>query len=199
MKIAEDLPLNQGLEKAYAILREGRFEDAVENFTECLSDFPNEANAYRGRALAHFQLKNWSSSNSDFSKAMAFNPLDLENWVGYGMTLAIGDKIYEAIDVFETLLKRHPAYVRGHIQLGLLYYRLSLIRKGTEQMDLALAARPSLAERRSIEKFKAEQKELDKKRYYRADFEALNRSNRSFSDSWIRKVKKLLVKKTGNF
>ena len=197
MKIAEELPLSQaGLEEAYALLKEGHFEDAIENFTECLSEFPNEAGAYQGRALAHFQLKNWPSANSDFSKAMTLNPRDLENWVGYGMSLAMANEIYKAIDVFQTLLEQNPNYVRGRIQLGLLYYRLCLVSKGTEQMDLALASRPSLIERRTIEKFKAEQKQLDKKRYYKPDFEALHREQKLFpGDGWIKKAVKLLKKR----
>ena len=188
------IPLNQGLEETQALLRDGYFEDAIQNFTEHLNDFPSDARAYQGRAFAHFQLKNWSAANSDFSKAMALDPDDPENWIGHGMSLAIEDKIYEAIDAFQTLLSRHPNYVRGHIQLGLLYYRLCLIHKGNEQMDLALASRPSLAERKMIQRIKAEQKVLDQKRYYKPDLEALNRNSQSFS--WVQKAAKWLFKRS---
>jgi tetratricopeptide (TPR) repeat protein len=165
------------VDQAYTHLKEGQFERAVEEFTACLSSRPDEVSAWRGRGIAQFQLKNWKDAASDFSKAKDLDPEDLESCVGLGMSLAMDLKIYPAIDVLETLLERHPQYARGHIQLGLLYFRLCVTAKGYDHMKRALASRPTLAERRLIEKTLNEQKTLDKKRFYRPDFEALRRQN----------------------
>jgi len=165
------------LDQAHTHLKEGQFERAVEEFTACLSSKPDEVSAWRGRGIAQFQLKNWNDAASDFSKARDLDPDDLESGVGLGMSLAMDLKIYPAIDVLETLLERHPHFARGHMQLGLLYFRLCVPAKGHHHMKMALANRPTLTERRIIEKVLNEQKQLDRRRFYRPDFEALRQRN----------------------
>ncbi len=186
-----DPSLREIVEAAFQKLSEGYFEDARDAFTDYLLVESKDAKVYSGRAMAYFQLKDWPSAAEDFKKAGELDPDDLENSVGWAMSLAMDNKIYEAIAIFEKLLADHPNFVRGHIQLGQLYYRLGVISKGHAQMDLALAARPSLAERRQIEQIKKAQTELDKKRCYRPDFEALRKANTS-SNSWINKIKDFL-------
>ncbi len=156
-------------------LKEGQFEAAIEGFTAHLLSHPEDVSAWRGRGIARFQLKHWQEAISDFSKARDIDPEDLEAWIGLGMSLAMDLKIHPAIDVLETLLERHPDCVRGHIQLGMLYYRLCVIAQGRKHMEQALASRPTLAERGMIERILSEQKKLDNKRYHRPDFEALRK------------------------
>ncbi|MBI1871051.1 MAG: tetratricopeptide repeat protein [Chlamydiae bacterium] len=182
------------IENAYQKLKEGHFERAIEAFSECVAQNSLQANAYEGRAQAYFQLKNWSLSLSDFSKAKELNPDNLENWIGVAMSLAMHNKIYEAIGVFDALLSNHPKYVRGYIQLGQLYYRLGIIAKGHQQMEKALISDPSLSERRTIEKIQKEQKELDKRRFYRPDFEALRQKNLSSKNNWFKTILNLFKK-----
>ena len=183
------------IQEAYEKLQEGYFENAVEAFSECLLLEPEDARIYAGRGMSHFQLQEWPLAAEDFKKAQELNPGDPENWVGFAMSLAMDNKIYEAVDVFEALIKRNPHYARAHIQLAQLYYRLGVITKGHRQLDLALAARPSLAERRTIEQLKKEQLTLDKRRYYKPDFEALRQQNRVSPDKFFSHLKNLFVKK----
>jgi len=172
---------NEMKKQAYEHLRGGYFEDAVEAFSKCIllePIEPAEAKIYSGRGAAYFQLKKWKLAIADFEKARQLDVKDSENWLGLALSLAMDNKIYEAIDVYEALLAGNPRFVRAHIQLALLYYRLGVITKGHRQLDIALASVPSLNERRIIEGLKKEQLTLDKKRYYRPDFEALHRQNR---------------------
>ena len=183
-----DPELEEMIGKAFQQLKEGSFEDAKESFAHYLQLEPNVGKAYYGRAMASFQLKEWASAVEDFQKSKDLDPENLDGWIGLGMSLAMVNKIYEAEDVFTELLARHPEYVRGHIQLGQLYYRLGLIPKGHAQMEAGIKARPTLAERQLIERLLKEQKALDKKRYYRPDFEALSKENeRTAANSWLRK------------
>ena len=161
------------VQDAQALLRTGAFEQAIEQFTACVTRDPANAAAYQGRALARFRLKQWPAAVEDFTTARQLDPHDRENGVGLGMSLAMDHRVYEGIAVLEELLAAHPDYARGHIQLGLLYYQLCATRKGREQLDRALACRPSLAERQLIERVLGEQQRLDRQRYYRPDFEAL--------------------------
>ncbi len=182
------------LQQAYGQLKEGYFEDAIEAFSDCLLLEPGEARAYYGRGMAHFQLKKWDAAVPDFQKAKEFNPEDPENHIALATSLAADNKIYEAIEVFEALLQKQPQYVRAHIQLAELYYRLGVITKGHRQLDIGLASRPSLAERKIIEQLKKEQMTMDKKRYYRPDFEALRQQNRNASGGFLKRIKALFGK-----
>ena len=177
------------MEQACQKLKDGYFEDAREAFSNYLLFDPLEAKAYYGRGVANFQLNDWPPAIQDFKKAKELKPEDKESWIGLAMSLAMESKVYEAIEVFETLLAEHPHYVRGYIQLGQLYYRLGIISKGHAQMELALKAKPSLEERRLIERLQKEQKSLDKRRYYRPDFEELHKQNELMaSKSWVKKM-----------
>ena len=172
-----DTLITQGYEQ----LAGGRFEEAVETFSSALSMEPQEPKALRGRGLARVQLKEWSSAAGDFAKARHLAPDDPENWIDLGVCLAANDQVYPAIEVFETLLAKQPDCVRGHIELGLLHFRLGAIPRGREQLQQALACRPAIAQRRLIEAALHEQDRLDRKRYYRPDFEALHQQQRGHS------------------
>jgi len=180
--------------QAYEFLAEGCFEDAVKTFSGCLSWEPPKAEIYRGRGMAYFQLKNWKLAVTDFEKARQLDYEDPINWMALALALAMDSKIYEAIDVYETLLAYKPRLIRAHIQLALLYYRLGIINKGHYQLDLALDFGPSLDERKRIVDLKNEQLALDKKRYYRPDFQALREQNQVGSFSFLKEIAKFFAK-----
>ena len=169
---------NASLERAYEQLAEGRFEEAVESFSALVKAAPSDARAARGRAVAYVQLKRWSLAAADFAAARDAAPDDAENWIDLGISLAMDDQIYPAIDVFEELLAKQPECVRAHLELGLLHLRLGAIPKGRQQLEKALSCHPTLAQRRLIESVLHEQQKLDRKRLYRPDFEALNRQQK---------------------
>ena len=171
--------------QAFEQLQGGLLEEAVATLTACLSLQPDDPQALRGRGLAYTQLKQWPKASADFRAATRLAPDDPENWVELGVSLGMEDQVYPSIEIFETVLAKHPQHVRGHVQLGLLYFRLAAIAKGREQMQAALAAKPSLEERRQIEAVLREQDRLDKQRYYRPDFEALSKNRRGLSFGWM--------------
>ena len=163
------------MQQAYEKLQDGRFVEAVDTFSAALAMGPQDAKALRGRGLAYLEVKRWSLAAADFDAARQLAPEDSENWVDFGVSLAMDNQVYPAIQVFDTLLSRQPECARGHLELGLLHLRLGAILKGREQLQKALACRPTLAQRRLIDSVLREQEKLDRKRYYRPDFEALHR------------------------
>lgn len=182
---------NEMIDNANQMLKAGCFDDAVEAYTKVIEQCPTTAEAFCGRAQAYFQLKNWNEALSNFSRARELDSKNLESWTGLAVSLAMNNKIYEAIDVFQICLTDHPGYVRGHFQLGLLYYQLGIINQGHEQMNKALSCRPTLAERRLIEQIHKKQKTLDKKRFYRPDFEALRGNSIYSPGGWMLMIKNL--------
>ncbi len=171
------------LEQAAAQLKEGSYEGAIEAFSACLLVAPQEASAFQGRATARFHIKDWAGAASDFKRAKELDPEEPENWLGLGLTLAMQNQIYPAIEVFETILQKRPDYVRAYIQLGVLHFKLVAIAKGREYLQKALRLRPTLAERQLIETALKEQDKLDQKRYHRPDFEALRKRKEKGTDA----------------
>src|SRR5438094_493021 len=111
-----DISANDIRELAYDYLREGHFEDALAAFSECLQLEP-EAKLYFSRGTVYFQLKNWKQAIADFTKAQELGVRDPENEMALAISLAMDNKIYEAIDCYESLLIKMPQLVRAHIQL----------------------------------------------------------------------------------
>ncbi len=179
MRESSKAPLNESLmRQAYEQLQAGQFKDAADTFSASLALGPQRAEALRGRGLAHLQLKHWALAAEDFSAAKALAPEEVDSWVDLGVSLAMDRQIYPAIEVFESLLKQHPACVRGRVELGLLYIHLGAIPKGREQLQQALTQRPTAEQQQLIESVLSQQDQLDKKRLYRPDFEALHRQQR---------------------
>jgi len=163
------------LEQASEQLKAGSFETAIEAFSACLLVSPQESAAFRGRATARFQLKDWKHAAADFKCAYELDPSEPESGLGLGLTLAMQNEVYPAIAVYETLLQKHPNYVRAYIQLGVLHFKLAAIAKGRDYLQEALKHHPTLEERRYIEAALINQDKLDRNRYYRPDFEALRK------------------------
>jgi Flp pilus assembly protein TadD len=89
------------IEQGFAQLREGQFEEAIETFSACLVIESRNDSALRGRGLAHLQLNHPTESEADFRLAHEVNSSEPENWMGLGVSLAMRNKIYEAIRVYE--------------------------------------------------------------------------------------------------
>ncbi len=180
-------------------LQDGCAEEAAQTFSAVLAVDPHMPEALRGRGLAHMQLKRWSLAAVDFEAAARLAPADADAWVEWAKSLAMDGKIYPAMKVFETLLAREPECLRGHLELGLLHLQLGAIPKGRRHLQQALACRPPVAQRRQIERLLAEQDRLDRKRFYRPDFEALQKQRRGRgSPGWTQRLGTLLKRFRGN-
>ncbi len=133
----------------------------------------------RGRGLAYAEQQQWPAAAAQFRQARDLAPEQPENWVDLGVSLAMDNQAYPAMEVFETLLTRQPSYIRGHLELGLLYLRLGAIPKGCQQLEKALSCRPTPEQRQFIQAALREQAKLDRKRWYRPDFEALRKQKKA--------------------
>jgi tetratricopeptide (TPR) repeat protein len=171
--MSEQKAIQAMLEQGFAELREGQFEEAVTIFTNVHAIEGNNDAALRGRGLALIQLGEAAHTKSNFLRAKDLNPDEAENWMGWGLSQAMQNKIYEAIAAYENLLTQKPNHIAAYIQLGRLQLKIGAISKGRDILTLALKHRPHLEQRRVIEAILREQDKLDKGRYYRPDFERL--------------------------
>jgi len=138
-------------EQACTEIQEGALDRAVESFTACIEIVPQQAGLYRGRATAHFEMRNWKAAQSDFRRGIEFDSEDPENWIGLGMSLAMDLQILAGIEVIESYLQKHPEYMRAYLTMGLLYLRMGVRHKARECLQRALKMNPPWEERRLIE------------------------------------------------
>jgi tetratricopeptide (TPR) repeat protein len=164
--------LMKSIEEAF---RDGHFMQAHKDLDQALAAEPDDVPLLMLRALAQSKLALWEGAQKDFAKARALDPEDPEAWLGEGICLAMRQDVYPALDLLEEILQRQPAFVRGHIQIARYYYKLCVSGKGKAHLQAALAADPSLDERREIDALLKGEALLDQKRMYRPDFEALRR------------------------
>jgi tetratricopeptide (TPR) repeat protein len=162
--------LDQGRSK----LAQGALDDAVDAFTACLAVDGRNAGALQGRAIARFQMKDWPAAEKDFTAAKTAQPDDPENWNGVALCRAMQNDVYPALALFDEILARWPGFVQARIHLGLLNLKIGAVAKGRDHLKDALNRRPTLDQRRLIEKTLKEQEKLDAGRYYRPDFVRLN-------------------------
>lgn len=163
------------MQQAGEQLRDGLYEDAIETLTAVLALSPGDLEALRGRGVAYAQLKQWNLAVADLGVAKGAAPDDVDTWINWANSLAMANQVYEAIQAFETLVARQPRCLRAHLELGRLHLRLGAIPKGREHLQLALACRPTGAQRQVIVAILEEQDRLDQKRMYRPDFDALHK------------------------
>ena len=170
-----DVDRDAMMEEIGAHFRTGKMVKAQQSLDQALLAFPDDAPLLMLRAMAKFKQRHWETAQADFAAARALDPSDPEAWLGEGVCLAMRSEVYPALDLLENMLALHPEFVRGRIQAARFYYKLVVLPKAKEHLDLALAADPSGDERSEIERLLREQSALDQRRYHRPDFESMRR------------------------
>lgn len=177
-------------EQGYEQLRDGYFEDAIETFSALHAVEANDDAALRGRGLAFMRLGKADFAEADFRLASRINAGEPENRSGLAISLAMQNRIYEAIAVYEDLLIERPDYVPAYLQLARLHLKIGAIIKGRDVLQEGLRRRPNLDQRRLMEALLKEQRILDKNRYYRPDWQKLNGGRASGLSAIIRVLNK---------
>ena len=86
-KRAGALTLDDWFTKGNAALEDGRCDDAVLAFNECIKREPNDADALYGRGRALDEMGRYRSAIADFTKAIEFVPTDADAYCGRGRAL----------------------------------------------------------------------------------------------------------------
>lgn len=68
----------QSIGTAYKLLEQGKFPDAIKQFTSLIQSSPNDEQLYYGRAFAYFQNKEYNLAKSDAQKAISLKNTYLE-------------------------------------------------------------------------------------------------------------------------
>lgn len=141
-------------QKAVALLRMQRFEDAVNAFNRALelgSDMETVqlglSGALMGMGEQLFSAGNYSGAINQYKKAIELNP-DPRYYNRLGIALRRDNRENEAVDAFRKAVELDPTYSVGYVGLGGAYVSLGRFDDAIEAYTTALELDPTLQQAR---------------------------------------------------
>ncbi len=113
--------------------REGRTNEAIEDFHQALNLSPDHLIALDNLGSAYRQQKRWDDARKTYGRALEVNANDAEANYGLGMVFAQLDDRERAFDSLQKALTLRPVYPEALNNLGILYLR-------TNRRDQAVAS-----------------------------------------------------------
>jgi len=96
--------LNQG----NTFYNEGKYEQAVAEYSKAIELDPGLASAYHNRGLAYYKMEQYDLALADFNKTIELDPKMSTAWVGKGISLERLGKYKEALEAYNKALEVNP-------------------------------------------------------------------------------------------
>lgn len=137
--------------------KEGRFQDAVNFFSELVTVAPEDAKAYKNRGVALMSLSEFDLAIADFNKAIRINP-DLKGLhSNLGAAWHYKGEYAKAIACYDIDISQRP-------DLYITYFNRALSKVGLNQLEMALDdIEQTLHLKPDFESAKSAKKELQEK------------------------------------
>ena len=124
--------ISRKLTRAKELRQEGKFEQAIENYSKAIELKPDYAYAYINRGNLYLKTGKTEAALKDYNKAIELKPDYVVCYDNLGLAYAYKGEYPEAIKSFEKAIELDPKYADAHFNLGLLYY------EKLEKPDLAI-------------------------------------------------------------
>jgi tetratricopeptide (TPR) repeat protein len=122
------------------------FQDAINDFTECLMLDPNNGNAYYNRAIGFANMSNFQSAVVDFTMALELNPQDVAAYRDRGVAKQKLGDTSGALNDFRQAVQLNPNYIEAQVSLGYLLVQKESISEGLKHLNLAASLDPQVRE-----------------------------------------------------
>lgn len=130
--------------------KQGKYEQAVENYQNVLSLRQDHADAHYGLGFCSFQQQDGAKAREHFQRAIMFNPLLVDAYVNLGAVLEQENQLAEAGAVLRKAIFIASQHARAHYNFGVVLERRGFIPKAIESYGRALSLKypkAGLAER----------------------------------------------------
>ncbi len=124
----------------------GRWQEAIEAFTEATVIKPDYAVAYFGLGTAYSRLETWEKAVASFKRAIEIDPGYAEGYLGLGIAYGILGFNSEAISALRMAIRIRPGYVQAHYALALGYLLLSDKASALKEYGILKTLDPNLAD-----------------------------------------------------
>lgn len=101
---------------------EGRYDQAISDFTRTLEINPKLGNVYYNRGAAYWVKGEYDNAISDFNKALEINPRDPDAYISRGGVYIKKDQPDHAIPDFNKALELDPKSAEAYLNRGIAYY-----------------------------------------------------------------------------
>ncbi|RYH02043.1 tetratricopeptide repeat protein [Salipiger sp. IMCC34102] len=121
-----------------------RFDDAYDAYSRAIDLYPaSDPNLWiihYSRAIAAFDMDDWTAAEADFRRALELEPgrPEVLNFLGYSL-VERGEKLDEALDMIERAVEARPQSGAIIDSLGWVYFKLGRYRDAVEPLESAAA------------------------------------------------------------
>ena len=145
-KEIKNLSLEKKLDKGLKLYKKGKYQQAIELYSEILAENPNEAVAYNRRGNVYLKLEQYDAALTDYNRAIAINPDFLKAYNNRGNAY-FQLKLYKsALADYTRVIEINPnlefaLYNRGNVFANLGNYAAAI-----SDYNRALQINPNFAE-----------------------------------------------------
>lgn len=139
--IADSVRANAYLEHGYALGRQDKNQDAIDDFTQSIRLDPKQAHAFIARGLAHAQLRQDKEALADFSQAIEIDPQNGDAHFFRGILYARVDTPEDdatAIADMSAAIEADPQRARAYYIRGMLYERAKDLDRARADLEKTL-------------------------------------------------------------
>jgi Flp pilus assembly protein TadD len=130
----------------FALLQQGRVDEANVHFQQALQIRPGYADAHFNLGVALFRKGNVDEAIAHFQQALEIKPDDAEAHLALGNALLQQGRVEEAMVHFRTALEIEPDNAEAHCALGNALLQQGRVDEATVQFRTALEIEPDNAE-----------------------------------------------------
>ncbi len=127
---------------ATAVMKQGRFDEAVNHYKQALSISPKLFQAHVGMGLIFIEQGNNDEAIESFKQALQIRSDSASVLNNLGALLAAQGKIDEAVAYFDKAIRSDPDYPRSYYNIGLLKIRQKQYSSAITYLKEALRRRP---------------------------------------------------------
>lgn len=131
--------------RAAAYHKEGKLQEALEDFNKCLAIKEHFPNAYKNRGLTYISMNDQEKALSDFTNAIRFKPDDLDLYFTRGNLLKNKNDIAGAWADFNKVIELNPNVVDAWQNRAECYYRLGKLNEALADLNKAIEMKPDYA------------------------------------------------------
>lgn len=138
------LTADDWLLQAVGKYKQGKFQDAIQDFDQAITLNPQFAEAYNGRGFMYHWLQQPSKALQDYNRAIALNPQLAEAYNGRGFTYHWLKQYPKALQDYNQSIALNPKFVEAYINRGRTYLHLRQYPQTLQDYDQAIALNPKL-------------------------------------------------------
>ena len=129
-----------------SLLREGRLNEAIQNFRKAIRLNPDFSESYTNLGFALERNGAPDAALKNYRKALTLDPKDYVAQTNIGRIFYIKGENINAIAAYKKAIEMKPDYPHAHEGLGAVYYREGNTPRAREELNLAIELNPNYAE-----------------------------------------------------